>query len=159
MPSTSQRRVPTPLDVSIGRLATPGSSPPSSSAHPPSSPSLPYHHPNTHSPSPSSGNSNGKNGVAVSLQTQLASPRNALEANRLRQEKSRSESGKVMRDVDESRWENAVSTWREAEVSLRSLLPVTVKQNDTDEYYFILYVQLQTPLCARCKVRDLVSVL
>ncbi|KAH6904246.1 hypothetical protein BKA70DRAFT_1403455 [Coprinopsis sp. MPI-PUGE-AT-0042] len=114
MPSTSQRRVPTPLDASIGgRPGTPSSSSLSSSTHPPPSPSSPYHH---HSPSASTSSSGNTNNVAVSAQTQLASLRGALEAARLREEKSRSELDKATRDADALRWENAVSRRREAEL-------------------------------------------
>jgi hypothetical protein len=62
------------------------------------------------------GNAGGGSSVAVSAQTQLASLRGALEAARLREEKSKSELDKVTKDVDALRWENAVSKRREVEV-------------------------------------------
>jgi hypothetical protein len=53
---------------------------------------------------------------ALSIQTQLASMRGALEASRLREEKNKVEMEKYVKEIETMKWENA--NWRRAEIEV-----------------------------------------
>lgn len=60
---------------------------------------------------------NGSGTPALSLQTQLAGLRGALEAARLREEKHKAEIERVTKEAEGARWENGVLRRAEGEVS------------------------------------------
>ncbi|KAF5309042.1 hypothetical protein D9619_013555 [Psilocybe cf. subviscida] len=135
----AKRRPPTPSrnnSHSHSRNASSGGTPPPQRPMTPNSASAP----GSESPTPSQAK------PALSVQTQLASMRGALEASRLREEKNKVEIEKYMKEIETMKWESA--NWRRAEIELQTQIRNLMHQLQIYTSVFAANVHLQQQYAA-----------